>query len=436
MVIKKHSGFVLLSVLIITTVTTMLAFSQVNNNLLQERIGGHQQKELNARLAAEKGVFNAFDYIKAQNAADKSNTEIEKALLDTPLQGQSYSVELIKYDENVFTLLSKGVVNGATTYLKTEITLEAQSIFDDAIVACDGVKVSGNGNIDSFAGAAYASNSAAEKGDATAIKGSIELQGNGSIFGDVIASGSITNADNSDGGNVTGEIKANYSGSLGQCDPLAITKVMADIAKQSVTSTAYTPAEKTTTTFDGSTVDGVTPVALTALSENAYVFSSFTSEKNKTVIEISGDVTFYIEGDMSIKNTTFTLADSSSSLTIYIAGRLSVDTGSDIFENNYTSGSHVPLTVYSSNTGSEVSNASTADTAVNLTGNGEIYMNLYAPQGAVSYKGHGNIMGALRGKVVDISGNGGMHYDEGLSDIDISEEETSIAYSSIYDHYP
>ena len=63
-------------------------------------------------------------------------------------------------------------------------------------------------------------------------------------------------------------------------------------------------------------------------------------------------------------------------------------------------------------------------------------MNVYAPLGAVYYTGGGSIIGALRGKDVKISGNGGIHYDEGLIGIGGSGEAASTSYSSIYYYYP
>ena len=165
-----------------------------------------------------------------------------------------------------------------------------------------------------------------------------------------------------------------------------------------------------------------------------YVFESL--DLTDKSIEISGDVTFYIKGDMITKDTIFTLdPDVSSSLTIFIEGNMDIGTRSDIFAGEYTDGK-VPLTVYSSNAGQDMSNRANADTAVNLSGNGDIYMNVYAPLGAVYYTGNGSIIGALRGKNVKISGNGGIHYDEGLNDIGDPKVPASTSYSSVYYHYP
>ena len=63
-------------------------------------------------------------------------------------------------------------------------------------------------------------------------------------------------------------------------------------------------------------------------------------------------------------------------------------------------------------------------------------MNVYAPNGTVAYVGGGGIMGALRGDLVDISGNGGIHYDEGLAGLgNENNSEAKTSYSSMYYHY-
>ena len=422
MVMKKQNGFVLVSVLVITSITTMLAFSQINENRLQERIGGNQQKELNARLAAEKGIFDAFAYIKAQNEAGNKNSEIA-VNLEALSTGKDYSFPSIELSGNTFTLVSKGIMNGAMSYLKTEIeAIEESGVFNDAISACNNVRVWGSADINSFKGQAYSDATSKSNGDVSVLNGDATLGGSGNIWGNLTASGNTAGADSS---NVAGTITANYTGDLGECDPLAITSEINAISAQVGSASDFNPSNNVV--FDGSTVDGFTPTTLTVLGDSTevYVFNDFNIKNNDLVI--SGDVTFYIQGDMTTKNTAFTLANDTSSLTIFIAGLIDVDTGSNIFANRYATANNVPLTVYSSNN---------ENSAVTLAGNGDIYMNLYAPYGTVSYNGNGDIMGALRGDVVDISGNGDIHYDEGLGDIGDSTEEASVSYASIYYHYP
>ncbi|PKH02303.1 hypothetical protein CXF72_12500 [Psychromonas sp. MB-3u-54] len=367
----KQKGFVLVSVLVITTITTMLAFSQLKTNSLQERMAGNQQKEINARLAAEQNIFDAFDAIAMGNTT-KLNTFISKINTDPELD----DVINLDFDSsgNIFALESTGEFGGATAYLKAVI----KGTEGDAIIACESVNVSGNGHI---------------KGDVTVIEGNATFSGNGSIAGYVTASGSVT-----------GVPEDHYSvisrAELGECDPLGVTTLVTGIA---------TTGDTTRTNYNSSDVfsDG-----------NVYVYDDFDIKNNDIVI--TGDVTLYIKNNMTTKKTIFTRNNTSSSLTIYIEGTISVDTGSNIFaDQSVSANGKTPLTVYSSND---------TDDAVTLSGNGEIYMNLYAPLGTIAYNGNGNIMGALRGEVVDISGNGGIYYDQGLG--------APASYCAIYYYYP
>lgn len=395
---KQRKGFVLVPVLIITTITAMLAFSQLNDNRLQERIAGNQQKEINARLAAEKGVFDAFEYIKARNKQGNKNKVIADGLKEPGFSmGKYYSFPLdkISFNATTISLVSMGEHDGAIAYLKTVInTVEADSIFDNAIIACKSVSLWGSGSIDSYSGGPYSATTAGSNGNVSVIGGkdNVTYKKESAIQGDI----------------------SEYSG---ECDPLNITTEICNMATQ-VTGSPGDFKPSSDTVFDGSTVAGVTPVSLDVLgaSKQVYVFDDFDVKQQDIVIR--GDVTLYIQGDMTIKLTDFTLADNSS-LTIFIEGKMNVDTNSNVFTDQHVSSA---LTVYSSNRSSE---------AVTLNGNADIYMNLYAPLGTVAYKGNGDIMGAVRADVVDISGNGSLHYDENLGG-----SGEAVSYSSVYYYYP
>lgn len=450
---KKENGFVLISVLIITTITTLLSFSQISNNRLQERIGGNQQKELNARLAAEKGLFSAFEYIDTRNKAGISNATIKTELHDGEADGASYAYQDITLNTagTTFTLTSKGEVNGAIAYLKTQIeAIERSGAFDNAVIACEGVTVWGSSDIDSFADGSYSDSTKDNHGDVRVITAtaaseiasglaSVNLGGSGTISGNVTTPGTI-----SDSSHVIGTSVEGYTGGGDdECDPLSIVTgvdgdgnvtigEMTKISDQVTTSVnSFSAVRRSTANFDGNAVtnDGeYTPQLLTVLGEikDVYVFDDFNSVDQNNVIQITGNTTFYIQGDMTIKNTIFELVGNDSSLTVFIEGNISIETGSEIFSGEFvTNSGNVPLTVYSSNSDS---------TPSSLNGNGQIYMNLYAPLETVSYTGGGAILGALRGKNVDISGNGDIHYDEGLAEAG-SGNVVPASYASVYYHY-
>jgi len=153
---KDKLGFVLISVLLITTITSMVAFSAIAESRLQERVAGHHKKSINARMKAEKGIFDGFDYIKTQHQLGTSYDEI-KANLEQQINfaNAEGGFELLdpQVVDGIFSFVSKGSYQGAIAYLKTNIianSSEGESGFKDTIIGCEGVVLSGSGTIDSF----------------------------------------------------------------------------------------------------------------------------------------------------------------------------------------------------------------------------------------------------------------------------------------------
>lgn len=198
---RQQKGFVLVSVLIITTVSTMLALSQLSENRLQERIAGNQQKEISARLTAEKGLFDAFEFIAAENAAGTSNTAIFSALSASSFSDdENYSIEKLDLSGTNFEFISKGSFQGAVSYLKTSVEAieeSRSSLFTDAVTGCKGVTVK-NGKIDSYnsADGYYDQYMAGKNGGVATINsdGNIVFSGSSIIEGNVISSGNISNS--------------------------------------------------------------------------------------------------------------------------------------------------------------------------------------------------------------------------------------------------
>ncbi len=62
-------------------------------------------------------------------------------------------------------------------------------------------------------------------------------------------------------------------------------------------------------------------------------------------------------------------------------------------------------------------NSANVTTSVAISGNGNFYGAIYAPQAAISVTGNGAVFGALTGNTVSFSGNGGLHWDQALQNI-------------------
>lgn len=214
---KKYKGFVLISTLTITSIMTLLAFSQISENRLQERIAGNQQKEVNARLAAERGIIDAFEYIKLRNEAGDSNQLISKALSSNePFPSDaSYSLQDVVLNGAIFSFVSKGDYQSAYAYLKTEIEafeVTGTSVFTDAVAGCDGVYIGqGGGVVNSYDSrvAPYDDNNFNSNGSVSTINsgGDIELSGSGSVYGNLVSNGDISTGTSS-GSSISGVMTA------------------------------------------------------------------------------------------------------------------------------------------------------------------------------------------------------------------------------------
>ncbi|MCP4322686.1 MAG: hypothetical protein GY951_15515 [Psychromonas sp.] len=152
---KNKHGFVLISVLLITTISSVLALNAVKEGQLQERIGGNQQKELNARLKAEEGVFASFAYIKDSYSAGVKPVveDIKQGLREQFNVADNIQITVVGENAGIYSIISQGTHQGAVAHLKANILSSAKAVDpepSEPVVGCDGVVVKGSGHIDSF----------------------------------------------------------------------------------------------------------------------------------------------------------------------------------------------------------------------------------------------------------------------------------------------
>ena len=243
MLAGANRGYVLVSVLVLALVASMVVFVSIRENQLQERMSGNQQKMINARLAAERGIAAALDYITNQMASGTDINSIANgggllALRGTPDNYRLSDVAYVSADKRL-SLLSTGhdSNNDATAQLNARFELKSSgSALAKGVVGCDDVKVKGGGFIDSYdsskggynlnsnhgsnAFVAIVNGTASEdlngvpnqmpagfsliNGDFIAYNGRLTTKGQGSIVsGNVTANGGvILNGGTSVGGNV------------------------------------------------------------------------------------------------------------------------------------------------------------------------------------------------------------------------------------------
>ncbi len=525
---NQQQGYVLVTVLIVTIVATLVAFGGIAENRLQEQIGGNQQKEVNARMLAEKGIFKSFTYIKTQSDLDTPLANISNGISGLSEAGE-FTLKSVNLNGTLLSFVSEGTYQGAVAYLNAKINVDdKRAIFEDGVVGCDGIDLSGSGKIDSYnsKNGQYGDANNAHNASVMTINSNadISLGGNAPIYGDINVNGNFSstgsselignvnavgNIDISGGGNnrLTGDFTAGgnlkvagleiggngtvggnidyhsdtkingnltYAGndlaggdqsSLAQsvlkdpnlflpdfsappCDPMNIATQMAgfsDFTSNGDMNTnhwetanrAYefkpTTAEMYDRKADGNVVEkAAQELDILGDPTQVHVFDNLAVHNGKISIS-GGDVVLVVKGDFytSGGGPRIDIA-AGSSLTIFIEGKVNIGSeGQVVAHGSITDSGKPPLTIYSS-----YESARDNDVGISLAGATDMYASVYAPKSHVNVTGSGDILGALRGKTVEISGAGGMHYDEALADLAVKTNVKNTAFASLHYYYP
>ncbi|MGF1689187.1 hypothetical protein L4C36_21375 [Photobacterium japonica] len=210
---KKERGFALISVLILSMMAGGLVLNSLKDNVTQERLSGNFQKKTNARLVAEKGVFDTYDYLNEQLALHPDKT-LDVLLAGMETTGSAPGITDMTYaltidaaaGTNKLVLQSDGLRFDGKTVLKANFELESStstssSAFGRGIVGCDRVALSGSGKINSY-NSALGDYGALKPDGEPNIAGNVtvrtlnandlvELSGTGKIDGNVIAVGNV-----------------------------------------------------------------------------------------------------------------------------------------------------------------------------------------------------------------------------------------------------
>jgi hypothetical protein len=277
---------------------------------------------------------------------------------------------------------SNGTVLGSTSLSRivSRIIYDPPSPFDSALFAEDELTLNGQGDIDSYDAckAPYDPNNPNENGDigtnATGA-GSITLNGsNALVRGDAaVGVGGDPSNDIGGQGTITGTTTA-------LTDYKHLTPMKAPTGGIFTHISLAGKASETLTT-------GTYEVPYLKLSASAALY-------------IQGDVTIFVDGDLSITGQSQIIIDNGALLSLYLANKATI-AGNGIINNN-----QLPSTVMLYGT------ASAKD--IKIAGNGDFYGVIHAPTADVTIAGNGDLYGAAIGKTLTTNGNGAIHYDECL----------------------
>jgi len=227
---SSQQGFTLVTVLILSMMAGVVVLNSLKDSVVQERLSGNFQKKMNARLISEKGIFDTYNALENELAANPNLTIsqlIEQVSENGQLPQNAHKLSNMSYKVALGSTPDDLTVSSDGTRFKGKAQLEAKfeiiagtsaspSPFAKGITGCEGVLVQGSGVIDS-----YNSNlgdydealtaSTRNKNDNVTVRtlkdsGEIKLTGGADIDGDVIATNSIVFNGSA---NVSGDVKSN-----------------------------------------------------------------------------------------------------------------------------------------------------------------------------------------------------------------------------------
>ena len=383
----NEKGFVLPLGLMFLAIITILGTTAVIVTTTDLKIGSNYKSSVQTFYLAEAGINHAQGFLK-QNISDWNNYTAFQSLPISPttLSTGNYTVTIEDPDQLSGNNRRK-IVSTATTSTgasaQIEVVLEPQyfSPFSYAAFGDKWVDMSGgHAYTDSYDSsvAPWAGEGNMQNGDVgtnSIDNGDLDV-GNGSIYGDAIVGA---------GGDPDTVIDSGPHGIITGSE----TVLSEPFPMPSVTD----PGHETSVGILSSTQ---------TISVDTRVDS--INIASKSTITINGDVVLYVDGDIHISGKAKIDIPVGSSLMIYASGTIHM-AGQGIVNGNAKPEN---LIIYGTDDCSDV----------HFSGQADFYGAIYAPEADVDFSGQADIFGSIIGDTVDISGQGNIHYDENLKDLD------------------
>ncbi len=350
------------------------------------------------------------------------------------------------------------------------------SPFQSAVVGCNGVVLRGSGRIDSYDSrdGPYLSGQASSDARVTTLSGDVSLPGNTLVKGDLHVGGNLTmsgsatvegsmmaTGDITFSGNPTcpanpvlagGAVQtpgtwwcpgaelepgADVPAPHGTCDPLNVNDFVdgtlegarpggpGDFENGNYSGWRPSPVNfEEDVAFSPSFSSGATNQINFASDGVGEVFVNGNfSMGGSSIVRIQAPSTpgegvpvrLFVDGDMTLGGGSQLIIEPGAALEVYVTGR--VNLGGGLVNQNAAptmtiveGGSPVIIPTFS------IFSSFAGHDGVRIGGSTQIYASVYAPRTDVSVIGSGGLYGAVRGSSVDVTGAGGIHYDEALGE--------------------
>jgi hypothetical protein len=372
--VKNEKGFILIvSYLLLAALSTFsLAVFNWGSSYIQS--SDRNKKKIVAFNMAEAGFDQAYYNVKNSVVSSFPYSGSYTSMNSTGIQG-GYQTTITDMGSNIRKIQVTGYSPAqSSTSDRVEsrtivgyIQMGTSSAFNFGVFAKDDIQMSGNAEVDSYnsTNGAYGGSNVGSNGDiGTDSTGSstVSLSGNVEIHGDVVT-GMGSTPSSVISTSGNAEIDGTQSAASALVNPQTITGSGTDLGSLSVSgNNTYT------------------------LAAGTYSITNLSISGNGR-ISASGPVTLYISGSVSIAgNGIGTSSSKPPNMLIYVTG--------------------------SSN--------------VSISGNGNLYAGIYAPNSRVSNTGNGEIYGAVVADTYHQSGNGDVHFDEALKEVQGGTSATSM----------
>ncbi|MGU5654416.1 DUF7305 domain-containing protein [Aeromonas allosaccharophila] len=203
--LQGQRGAVLLVVLVVSLLSSLLVFTSIQENQLQTRLSGNFHKKINAQLSAEQGMNESYRALRQALGAEP-RIEWDRLVQKVPgkgegaMAGSRFSIEQLDTEaDSKLALQSHGRYLEGNASLNALFALKREPgnlIFQDSVVACEGLSLSGSGLIDSYDSrkGKYGGTNINQNAKVATVsdKANVVLDGHSPIWGDVRATGSVT----------------------------------------------------------------------------------------------------------------------------------------------------------------------------------------------------------------------------------------------------
>ena len=369
---------------------SVISVPMLSRGISESSLARRYVSSAKAFWAAEGGVQRALHDLRTDPALSSWGDADSDGKPDTTvnLNTATVSVEVDLSGSNP-VIDSQGQAKTVVRSLQATLTSTSSSPFYYAGFGKSSLTMSGNGETDSYDSSQgpYGGENVSSEGDIgtnSSATGAISLSGNATVNGDA-----------STGENGTVKITGN-------------AEVNGDISDDCSEDFPFVEVPSSLTSLPAGGSYSVGGNNSQTLTPGDYKFSSIT---------VSGNGTLTLQGPINIY-----LTDESDALTVSGNGKIIVTSDVNIYVdgkctiggNGVVNNSNLPedFIIYSTYSGSS--------NGIKITGNGDLYGAVYAPDTEIKIAGNGDVYGSLIGGSLKVAGNGDLHYDEALQNISTS----------------